>query len=120
VGTLIAVPMILIWLPNDYLSAQSPVSVVRRRGVLWRYPYWIIKNLFGAIFIVAGIAMLVLPGQGILTIVLGLALINFPGKRQVIHRIFGHPRVFHAVNRLRVRAGKPPLEKPPTESHGPT
>lgn len=112
-GTFIAVPLILVWLPSDYLSAPSPVGLVRRKGGLWRYPYWVIKNLFGAIFIIAGIAMLVLPGQGILTIVLGLALINFPGKRRVIRRIFGHHRVFNAVNRLRVKAGKPPLEKPP-------
>ena len=118
-GTLIAVPLILIWLPTDYLSAQSPVGLVGRIGGLWRYPYWIFKNLFGALFIIAGIAMLVLPGQGILTIVLGLALVNFPGKRRVIRRIFGQPRIFKAVNRLRARAGKPPLEKPPAEKHDP-
>lgn len=110
-------PLILVWLPADYLSAPSDQSLVRRTGALWGYPYWILKNLVGAIFIVAGIIMLFIPGQGILTIVLGLALISFPGKRRVIHRLFGHRRIFNAVNRLRARAGKPPLEAPPDESH---
>lgn len=116
IGTLIAVPLILVWLPPDYLAAPDDQSLVRRTGALWRYPYWIFKNLVGAIFIIAGIIMLFLPGQGILTIVLGMALINFPGKRRVIRRLFGNRRVFNAVNRLRARAGKPPLEPPPEDS----
>jgi hypothetical protein len=37
-------------------------------------------NAAGSLFIVAGIAMLVLPGQGVITIVVGLLLIDFPGK----------------------------------------
>lgn len=104
--------MIIIWLPEDYLSARPDISLVRRKAPLWRYPYWIAKNLVGAVFIVAGIVMLILPGQGILTIVLGLALINFPGKRKVIRRIFTQPRIFKAINGLRRKAHKPPLEKP--------
>ena len=111
--------MILVWLPTNYLSAQSEQGLVRRTGGLWRYPYWIFKNLVGAIFIIAGIIMLFLPGQGILTIVLGLALINFPGKRRVILRLFGHPRIFNAINRLRAKAGKAPLEAPLDEYHDP-
>ncbi len=119
VGTLIAVPLILVWLPTDYLLVQSNKGFVRRTGGLWRYPYWIFKNLIGVIFVIAGIIMLVLPGQGILTIVLGLALINFPGKRRVIRRLFGNRHIFNGINRLRARASKPPLEAPPDESHDP-
>ena len=88
------------------------MSLMRRKAPLWRYPYWIAKNIVGVVFIVAGIVMLVLPGQGILTIVLGLALINFPGKRKVIRRIFTQRRIFKAINGLRRKANKPPLEKP--------
>lgn len=111
-----AVPLVIIWLPADYLTAEPEIGLVRRKAPLWRYPYWIAKNLLGAVFIVAGIAMLVLPGQGILTIVLGLALIDFPGKRKVIRRIFSNRRIFRAINRLRKRAHKPPLEKPAPEA----
>jgi len=112
IGTLIAVPLILIWLPTDYLSVDGSVGLIRRKKTVWRYPYWIAKNVLGGLFIIAGIAMLVLPGQGILTIVLGLALVNFPGKRKVILRTFGHHRIFNGINRLRAKAGKAPLEAP--------
>ena len=112
IGTLIAVPLIIVWLPADYLTAEPEVGLVRQKPAVWRYPYWIVKNIIGAVFIVAGIIMLVLPGQGILTMVLGLALINFPGKRRVIRRLFTYRLIFKAINRLREKAHKPPLEKP--------
>jgi len=112
IGTLIAVPVILVWLPTDFLTADGSKGLIRRRQSAWRYPYWIVKNLIGGLFIIAGIAMLVLPGQGILTIVLGMALVNFPGKRKAILKVFGNRRIFNAINRLRARAGKPALDHP--------
>ena len=114
IGTLIAVPLVIVWLPADYLADEERSLVRERIPSIWRYPYLILKNIFGVIFIVAGLAMLVLPGQGILTLVLGLALINFPGKHRTIQRILGQRRILAAINRLRTRAKKPPLEKPPT------
>ena len=113
IGTLIAVPLVIVWLPADYLADEDRFLVRERIPSIWRYPYLILKNVFGVIFIVAGLAMLVLPGQGILTLVLGLALINFPGKHRTIQRILGQRRILAAINRLRTRAKKPPLEKPP-------
>lgn len=101
--------MIILWLPSDYLTADNGFGISRRLPPVMRYPYWILKNVFGVIFIIAGIAMLFLPGQGVLTIVLGLALINFPGKRNVIRRTLGHPRILSLINRLRARAQKEPL-----------
>lgn len=101
--------MIILWLPSDYLTTENGFGISRRLPPVMRYPYWILKNVFGVIFIIAGIAMLFLPGQGVLTIVLGLALINFPGKRKVIRRTLGHPRILSLINRLRARAQKEPL-----------
>jgi hypothetical protein len=49
------------------------------------------------------------PGQGVLTILLGIMLLDFPGKRALETRIVGRPRVNGAVNALRARFGKPPL-----------
>lgn len=110
IGTLVAVPLVVIWLPSDYLTTENGLGVSRRLPPVLRYPYWVLKNVFGVIFIIAGIAMLFLPGQGILTIVLGMALINFPGKRKVIRRTLGHERVLSTINRLRARARKEPLQ----------
>lgn len=112
IGTLIVVPMLVVCLPGNYLTSEIGFGISLRLRPVLRYPYWILKNLFGIIFIVAGIAMLFLPGQGILTIILGLALINFPGKRKVIQRTLGHPRILSTINRLRARAHKAPLQPP--------
>lgn len=71
------------------------------------------KNALGALLLVLGAAMLVLPGQGLLTILVGLLLIDFPGKYRLERRLLGGPRVLRAINALRERWKKPPLEIPP-------
>lgn len=113
IGTLIVVPLVVVYLPADYLTNEEASTLKHRLPAAWRYPYLIVKNIFGAVFIVAGIAMLVLPGQGILTLVLGIGLISFPGKHRLIQRVLGRRRILKILNRWRVRAGRPPLEAPP-------
>ncbi len=107
-ATLASVPFLLIHLPADYFSdkrqrKKAPDSSIKRLAWL------IVKNILGWIVILAGIAMLVLPGQGILTIVAGLMLVNFPGKYRFERRLISRPQVLNGVNRLREKAGKPPL-----------
>ena len=50
------------------------------------------------------------PGQGILTILLGLIMLDIPGKRPWEARIVKRPSVRSAIDRLRAKCGKPPLE----------
>jgi hypothetical protein len=111
VGTLIVIPLIVIALPVDYLAVDE-----RRVGFephpLWHIPYLLLKNLVGGLFVATGLVMLVLPGQGILTILIGLGLVDFPGKRRLIRSLMGRRRVFLTINRLRARAGKSPLTPP--------
>lgn len=92
-------------LPVDYLltdPAQEP------RGGLLRA----LRNLVGLILLLLGVAMLVLPGQGLLTILAGLSLMDFRGKRQLECRLMLRPRVFAAINRFRLRSGQPRLLSP--------
>ncbi len=98
-----------------------PVDHFRRAG---RRPFWghrhpairvtglILKNLAGAILVALGIVMALpgVPGQGLLTALIGITLINFPGKTQLERRLIGRPTVLRAVNRLRARFHRPPLE----------
>jgi Putative transmembrane protein (PGPGW) len=107
-GTLIVVPIVIVKLPPDYLSREQSV-VPGNSPSFWYYPYLIAKNIFGVLFIIAGAAMLVLPGQGLLTLAIGLGLISFPRKHLVIQRILGQQRILKAINRLRSKAHKPPL-----------
>ncbi len=111
VATLIAVPWLIVRLPADYFAhhRRHPLPWKRRHPVV-RLTLLIIKNLFGIVFVVLGIIMLVLPGQGLLTIVVGIGLMNFPGKYRISRRLLEWPPLLRAINWLRHRHGKPPLE----------
>lgn len=112
-ATLVLIPLMLIGMSPDYfLVDRPPPASWRGRHPAIRVAGRITKNLLGALFLLTGIAMLVLPGQGILTILVGLTLLDFPGKRRLERRIIRHPPVSHWINRLRVRAGRPPLQLP--------
>ncbi len=54
--------------------------------------------------------MLVLPGQGLLTILFGLILMDFPRKRQLERRLIKVQPVRAAANWIRQRYGRPPFE----------
>jgi hypothetical protein len=69
----------------------------------------IFKNLAGAALLVAGVVMIFLPGSGALTIVLGLLLVDFPGKYDVLRKLLCRPKVSRAVNKLRQKFGRRPL-----------
>src|SRR3954470_16912544 len=79
--TPLAVGWAVLQLPTDYFTQNKrrPISTWKQNPVLGPV-YLVAKNLLGLVLIVAGIAMLVLPGQGLLTIVVGVVLMNFPGK----------------------------------------
>lgn len=107
--SLVVVPVVFVKLPPDYLTRPE------QRGGPTGWPgvvYLVLKNIAGWIFIVAGMIMLLIPGQGLLSILIGLMLIHFPGKRKLIKRVMGRPKVFRAVNGIRVKAGRLPLEAP--------
>ncbi len=110
-GTIAAVPLFLVALPADYLSETArPLSASWPAGLRWAYRA--AKNAFGAVLILAGLAMLVLPGQGLLTIFVGLVLTDLPGKRRLLRRLLGRRSVFARVNRLREKSGRAPLSPP--------
>lgn len=108
--TLVAIPWVIVRIPEDFFSQDKPVM----RSWKARHPtaevfLTAIKNVAGIIFIIAGIIMLMIPGQGILTILIGLMLLNFPGKHHLIRRIVSQRIVIRTVNVLRRRAGKKPI-----------
>ena len=110
VATLVTVPLIIIRLPSRYLTSDDDgLSEIPH---FWRWPYLVFKNIVGLLLVLAGLAMLILPGQGLLTLVIGLALLNFPGKRRLVRHLIGQQRILGAINRLRARAHKEPLEAP--------
>ncbi|MBA5874607.1 MAG: hypothetical protein GDA66_08670 [Nitrospira sp. CR1.2] len=109
VGTLIAIPVILMRLPADYFDIRKPRPWMENHHPILRLLGHIVKNVVGAIFLFAGFLMLFLPGQGLLTMLIGLSLIEFPGKRRVEAKVVGQSTVLSTINSMRAKFGKPPL-----------
>ncbi len=110
IGTLIVVPLLLIRMPADYFTRQRPYYHGRHPIIHWTI--LISKNLLGIIFLLSGIAMLFLPGQGIITILMAISLLNFPGKRYLEQQLICLPGILATVNKIRQRAKQPPLLAP--------
>ncbi|MCP4486739.1 MAG: hypothetical protein GY820_05375 [Gammaproteobacteria bacterium] len=105
--TFLVVPVILVKLPKDYFSFphRHRIPWGSRHPVL-RLPVFLLKNVTGLVFIATGILMLVLPGQGILTVFMGLILMEFPGKYRAERWLVSRPSVFKMINWVRLKAGK--------------
>ncbi|MFN2417222.1 MAG: hypothetical protein ABR603_18950 [Pyrinomonadaceae bacterium] len=105
------VTVVLVKLPANYFhSSHAREFLVARHPVL-RALGILAKNLLGLVLVGFGVVMSLpgVPGQGVLTILLGIMLLDFPGKRALETRIISRPRVQTAVNALRARFDKPPL-----------
>ncbi|WP_321992230.1 PGPGW domain-containing protein [Marispirochaeta aestuarii] len=109
--TLVAIPLIIVSISADYFI-RDPGSLADRRHPVLRAAVFVIKNSLGAVFLLAGFIMLFIPGQGLLTIMIGLMLMNFPGKRRLELKLIRNPRIREAVNWIRVKAKRSSLELP--------
>lgn len=109
IGSLIAIPFILVRLPPNYFDERHPRRWMENHHPILRLTGHLVKNLVGVVFFLAGVAMLFLPGQGILTMLVGISLIDFPGKRPLERKLIGQPTVLRTINRLRAKFGRPPL-----------
>jgi hypothetical protein len=109
IGSLIAIPLILVRLPPNYFDERHPRKWMENHHPVLRLIGHIFKNVVGFVLVAAGIAMLVLPGQGILTMLIGISLVDFPGKRQLERKLIGQPAVLNTINKVREKFGQPPL-----------
>lgn len=102
---------VLIRLPPDYFGAPRVHSIEEAgHGIFFRIGI-VLKNLVGATLIVIGAILSVpgLPGQGLLTVLAGIFLLDFPGKRSLLYRILSRPILLRSINRLRTKFSRPPL-----------
>jgi hypothetical protein len=109
--SLAIVSFILIKIPHNYFHKDHPREFLSDRSRFVRALAVVGKNLLGVLLVALGIVMSVpgVPGQGILTILLGIMLLDFPGKRDLEYKLVSRPPVLKAINRLRRRFGKPAL-----------
>jgi hypothetical protein len=108
-GSVALVLRVALALPEDYFERERP-STPRR----WT-PTRIGANVAGCVLILVGLVLAIpgVPGQGLLTILIGLFLVDFPGRRRLERRLVNRPGVLPALNRLRARFHRPPLRPPP-------
>lgn len=122
VATVVGVPWVVSRLPSDYFN-QPTRSVWRNYADFPRSVLLLgaLKNLVGVLLVLLGVIMLFVPGQGLLTLLVGLLLMNFPGKYRFERWLVRRRGVLNALNWLRRRSGRPPLDSPiPEHDHPPT
>ena len=109
IGSVAGCAVLIISLPPDYFKTEKRTR--RIKNPVLRICLSALKNLFGGLLIVMGLLLSLpgVPGQGILTILAGLIVSDFPGKRRLERRIIRIPAVFSAANAIRYRFKRPPL-----------
>lgn len=114
IATAAGLPWVVARLPRDYF--------VRTERVHWRVatgqPVFavvveVLKNLLGLVLVLFGVILLFTPGQGLLTLFIGLMLMNFPGKYRLERWLVLRPGVLSGLNWLRGKRGYPPFDTPP-------
>jgi hypothetical protein len=110
-ASIVAITVLLVNLPATYfLSTHRRQLWIDRHRVI-RWSGVVLKNLLGLCLVLLGGVLSVpgVPGQGLVTVVIGLVLLDFPGKRRLEQQILSRPRLYVRINRLRARFGREPL-----------
>ncbi|MEO5860002.1 MAG: hypothetical protein ABIR33_13770 [Pyrinomonadaceae bacterium] len=107
-----AIAIVMVKVPKNYFSTHYKRDFLPGSPFIVRWGAVIAKNIFGVFLVILGIILSLpgVPGQGILTILLGLIMLDIPGKRPLEARIIKRPAVLSAINSLRAKYKKEPLE----------
>jgi len=109
--SLLSLPWLVARIPEDYFSSTEhrPPSWKKLHPLI-RMILVVCKNIVGCVLLLGGFVMLFVPGQGVLTMVAGLVLIDYPGKFALERRIVKNTSISKGLNWLRAKANKPPLK----------
>jgi hypothetical protein len=109
-GSLAVAAVVLVRLPADYFRGERRGPLSAGHPIL-RWGGQILRNLLGLLLILLGLLLSLpgVPGQGLLTMLIGLMLVDFPGKRRLERALVSRSGVRGAIDRLRARFGRPPL-----------
>lgn len=109
--SLLTLPWLVARIPVDYFCHEKrhPTPLKQTHPIL-RIVSLIGKNLLGWVLLLGGLIMLFIPGQGLLTIAMGLLLMDYPGKFSLERKIVRKPKILNSLNWLRRKVNTPPLE----------
>ncbi len=101
----------LVGIASDHFVA--PVTGLGRRlpRPALRVAYGVGKNLLGLALVAIGIVLSIpgVPGQGLVTVFVGVLMLDVPGKRALELAIVRRPAVSRTIDRVRARFKRPPL-----------
>jgi hypothetical protein len=111
VFSFVCIGVVMVKIPENYFSSHYQQDFMPGSSWIVRWGAVIGKNILGVLLVVLGLILSLpgVPGQGILTILLGLIMLDIPGKRPLEARIIKRPAILAAINDLRARYNKPPL-----------
>ncbi len=106
-----AIVLVMVKIPAHYFSPHYKDDFLPDSHWTVKWGAMILKNVLGVLLILLGIILSLpgIPGQGLLTILLGLIMLDIPGKRPLEAKIIQRPAILAAINKLRARFKKPPL-----------
>jgi hypothetical protein len=106
------VSFILVKLPADHFTKGRKTKFWSGPNPSLHAAKVIGKNILGFLLVALGVVLSLpgVPGQGLLTVLLGIMLLDFPGRHRLERKLLSRPGIVNTINRLRKRFGKPPLE----------
>ncbi|MBT23379.1 MAG: hypothetical protein CMD62_03840 [Gammaproteobacteria bacterium] len=107
--SLLGLSWLISIIPHDYFVDKKRVSLIKMKNPLMWLPIIIIKNSIGLVLILCGILMLILPGQGVLTIITGLIFLDYPGKFRFERSLVRNKLILNSMNWIRRKLDKPDL-----------
>jgi len=105
--SLLGVPWLILKMSPDYfIRHRFEVQERHRKHPVLTVVLFCLRNIVGVLLLAAGVAMLVLPGQGILTLLVGLSVMDFPGKHHLLERCVQVNTVKQSLNWIRRKGGE--------------
>jgi hypothetical protein len=114
VSLAIAALVVVTW-PADRFKAGANAKFLPDHPTPVRVLAHVGKNVLGVVLVLLGLVMALpgVPGQGVLTMIIGLTLVDFPGKVELERRLVRRPFVLRSLNALRRRFHRAPLDVEP-------
>lgn len=107
--SLLGLSWLISMIPHNYFVDEKRVSFIKMKNPLMWLLIMILKNAIGLALILCGILMLILPGQGVLTIITGLIFLDYPGKFRFERLLVKNKLILNSMNWIRRKLDKPDL-----------
>jgi hypothetical protein len=114
IASIVVTALVVVRLPSDYFMLEKRPLPFEGRPRWLRIAGRVGLNVAGILLIALGVVLSLpgVPGQGLVTILLGVMLVDIPGKRRLEMAIVRRGMVQRGMNRLRTRFHRPPLQIP--------